>query len=40
MDIMLHSACLILSTSTVYSNCCLFNYMTVGQASDSVTALT
>ena len=40
LDIMRQSACLILNPITVYSYGFLFNCMTVGQASDSMTALT
>ena len=40
LDIMQQSACLVLNTITVYSYGFLFNCMTVGQASDSMTALT
>ena len=38
--IMRHSACLVLNPITVYSYGFLFNCTTVGQASDSMTALT
>ena len=40
LDIMRQSACLVLNPNTVYSYGFLFNCMTVGQASDSMTALT
>ena len=40
LDIMRQSACLVLNQITVYSYGSLFNYTTVGQASDSMTALT
>ena len=40
LDIMRQSACLVLNPITVYSYCFLFNCTTVGQASDSMTALT
>ena len=41
LDVMCHvSACLALNPITVYSYGFLFNCMTVGQASDSMTALT
>ena len=40
LDIMRQSACLVLNPITVYSYGFLFNYTTVGQASDSMTALT
>ena len=40
LDIMQKSACLVLNPITVYSYGCLFNCTTVGQASDSMTALT
>ena len=40
LDIMRQSACLVLNPITVYSYGFLFNCMTVGQASDSMTALT
>ena len=40
LDIMRQSACLVLNTITVYSHGFLFNCTTVGQASDSMTALT
>ena len=40
LDIMRQSACLILNPITVYSYGFLFNCTTVGQASDSMTALT
>ena len=40
LDIMRQSACLVLSPITVYSYVFLFNCMTVGQASDSMMALT
>ena len=39
-DIMRQSACLVLKEITVYSYGFLFNCTTVGQASDSMTALT
>ena len=39
LDIMRQSACLVLNPITVYSYCFLFNCTTVGQASDSMTAL-
>ena len=39
-DIMRQSACLVLNPITVYSYGFLFNYTTLGQASDSMTALT
>ena len=39
-DIMLQTASLVLNPITVYSYGFLFNCMTVGQASDSMTALT
>ena len=39
LDIMRQSACLVLNTITVYSYGFLFNCKTVGQASDSMTAL-
>ena len=39
LDIMQQSACLVLNPITVYSYGFLFNCMTVGQASDSMTAL-
>ena len=39
-DIMRHPACLVLNPITVYSYGFLFNCTTVGQASDSMTALT
>ena len=39
-DIMRQSACLVLNPITVYSYGFLFNCTTVGQASDSMTALT
>ena len=38
--IMGQSACLVLNPITAYSYSFLFNCMTVGQASDSMTALT
>ena len=40
LDIMRQSACLVLNPITVYSYGFLFNCTTVGQASDSLTALT
>ena len=40
LDIMRQSACLVLNPITVYSYGFLFNCTTVGQASDSITALT
>ena len=40
LDIMRQSACLVLNPITVNSYGILFNYTTVGQASDSMTALT
>ena len=40
LNIMRQSACLVLYPITVYSYGFLFNYTTVGQASDSMTALT
>ena len=40
LDIMRQSACLVLNPITVYSYGFLFNCATVGQASDSMTALT
>ena len=40
LDIMRHSACIVLNQITVYSYGFLFNCTTVGQASDSMTALT
>ena len=40
LDIMRQSPCLVLNPITVYSYGFLFNYTTVGQASDSMTALT
>ena len=39
-DIMRQSACLVLKPITVYSYGFLFNCTTVGQASESMTALT
>ena len=39
LDVMRQSACLVLNQSTVYSYGFLFNCTTVGQASDSMTAL-
>ena len=39
LDIMRQSACLVLNPITVYSYDFLFNCTTVGQASDSMTAL-
>ena len=40
LDVMRQSACLVLNPITVYSCGFLFNCTTVGQASDSMTALT
>ena len=40
LDIMRQSACLVLNPITVYSYGFLFNCTTVGQASDSMMALT
>ena len=40
LDIMRQSACLVVNPITVYSYGFLFNCTTVGQASDSMTALT
>ena len=40
LDIMRQSACLAATPITVYSYGFFFNWMTVGQASDSMTALT
>ena len=40
LDIMRQSACLVLNPITVYGYGFLFNFTTVGQASDSMTALT
>ena len=40
LDIMRQSACLVLKPITVYGYGFLFNCTTVGQASDSMTALT
>ena len=40
LDIMRQSACLVLTPITVYSYGFLFNCTTVGQISDSMTALT
>ena len=40
LDIMQRSACLVLNPITAYSFGYLFNCLTVGQASDSMTALT
>ena len=40
LDIMRQSACLVFNPITVYSYGFLFNCTTVGQASDSMTALT
>ena len=40
LDIMRQSACLVLNPTMVYSYGFLFNCTTVGQASDSMTALT
>ena len=39
LDIMPQSVCLVVNPIMVYSYGFLFNYMTVGQASDSMTAL-
>ena len=39
LDVMRQSACLFLNPLTVYSYGFLFNFTTVGQASDSMTAL-
>ena len=39
LDVMRQSACLVLNPITVYSYGLLFNCTTVGQASDSMTAL-
>ena len=39
LDVMQQSACLVLNSITVYSYGFLFNCTTVGQASDSMTAL-
>ena len=39
-DVMRQSACLVLNPIVVYNYGFLFNYMTVGQASDSMTAST
>ena len=39
LDIMRQSACMVVNPITVYSCGFLFNCMTVGQASDSMTAL-
>ena len=40
LDVMRQSACLVLNTIMVYSYGFFFNCTTVGQASDSMTALT
>ena len=40
LDVMGQSACLVLNPITIYSYGFLFNSTTVGQASDSMTALT
>ena len=40
LDVMRQSACLVLNPITVYSYGFLFNCTTVGQGSDSMTALT
>ena len=40
LDIERQSACLVLNPIMVYSYCFLFNCTTVGQASDSMKALT
>ena len=40
VDVMRQSACLVLNTITVDNYGFLFNFTTVGQASDSMTALT
>ena len=40
LDTMQQSACLVLNPITIYSYGFLFNCMTVGQASDSMMALT
>ena len=40
LDIMRQSACLVLNQITVYSYGLLLNCTTIGQASDSMTALT
>ena len=40
LDVMRQSACLVLNPITVYSYGFLFNCTTVGQVSDSMTALT
>ena len=40
LDVMRQSACLVINPITVYSYGFLFNCMTVGQASDSMTTLT
>ena len=40
MDIMRQSACLVVNPITIYTYGFLFNCTTVGQASDSMTALT
>ena len=39
-DVMIQSACLVLNPITVYSYGFLFNCTTVGQTSDSMTAMT
>ena len=40
LDIMRQSACLVLNPNTIYIYAFLFNCTTVGQASDSMAALT
>ena len=40
LDVMRQSACLVLNQITAYSYGFLFNYTTVGQASESIMALT
>ena len=40
LDTMRQSVCLVLNPITVYSYCFFFNCTTVGQALDSMTALT
>ena len=40
LDVMRYPACLVLNPITVFSYGFLFNCMTVGQASNSMTALT
>ena len=40
VDAIRQSACLVLNPSTIYSYGVLFNNMSVGQASDPMTALT